>query len=100
LHGGTTTNNGPLGALPESGAALWVRRSLIAMANKKWADLTPAQKTVILTLASIELSLTATAAADLARRPAAQVHGRKGLWALALFVQPVGPVAYLWTHRR
>jgi len=70
------------------------------MATKKWAELTSAQKTVILTVASIEMSLTATAAVDLVRRPASQVHGRKGLWALALFVQPVGPVAYLWTHRR
>ncbi len=70
------------------------------MANKKWSDLSSAQQTAILTLASIELSLTVTAAVDLVRRPAAQVHGRKGVWALALFVQPVGPIAYLWTHRR
>lgn len=70
------------------------------MSSKKWADLTPVQQALILTLASVELSLTVTAAVDLARRPAAQMHGRKGLWAMALLVQPVGPVAYLWTHRR
>lgn len=70
------------------------------MAKKSWSELTSAQKTVVLTLVSIEVSLTATALLDLVRRPADQVHGRKGVWALALFVQPVGPVAYLWTHRR
>ena len=70
------------------------------MSNRKWADMSAAQRTVMLTLVSIEVSLTATALVDLVRRPADQVHGRKGVWALALFVQPVGPVAYLWTHRR
>lgn len=70
------------------------------MRNRKWSELTPAQKTVMLTLISVEVSLTATALVDLVRRPADQVHGRKGVWALALFVQPVGPVAYLWTHRK
>lgn len=70
------------------------------MGNRKWSELTPAQKTLMLTLVSVEVSLTATALFDLVRRPAEQVHGRKGVWALALFVQPVGPVAYLWTHRK
>lgn len=70
------------------------------MGNRKWADMSPAQKTVMLTLISVEVSLTATALVDLVRRPADQIHGRKGVWALALFVQPVGPVAYLWTHRK
>jgi hypothetical protein len=70
------------------------------MSDKKWSELSSRQQTVVLTLASIELSLTATAAVDLIRRPADQVHGRKGLWGLALFVQPVGPIAYLVAHRR
>ena len=70
------------------------------MAQKKWSELSSAQQTAILTLASIEMALTATAAVDLIRRPTAQVHGHKVVWALALFVQPVGPVAYLWAHRR
>ncbi len=69
------------------------------MANKKWSELSGTQKGLILTLASIELSLTATAAVDLVRRPAEKVHGRKGLWAVALLIQPVGPVVYLLKHR-
>ena len=70
------------------------------MSNKKWSELSSTQQTLLLTAASIEMALTATALVDLVRRPADQVHGRKVLWGLALFVQPVGPVAYLWTHRR
>lgn len=70
------------------------------MAQRKWADLSNTQKTLLLTLVSVEMSLTATALVDLVRRPADQVHGRKALWGMALFVQPVGPIAYLWTHRR
>ena len=49
----------------------------------------------MLTVASVELALTATALVDLAMRPAAEVRGRKAVWALAVFVQPVGPIAYL-----
>ncbi len=70
------------------------------MANKKWSEMSSAQQTAVLTLTSIEVALTATALVDLVRRPAEQVHGRKAVWALALFVQPVGPIAYLWAHRR
>lgn len=69
------------------------------MGNRKWSEMTPVQQTVLLTLVSVEVSLTAAALVDLIRRPADRVHGRKGVWALALFVQPVGPVAYLWAHR-
>lgn len=70
------------------------------MAQKKWSEMSSAQQTAVLTLTSIELALTATAAVDLIRRPTEQVHGRKVVWALALLVQPVGPIAYLWAHRR
>jgi len=70
------------------------------MAKKTWSELSDAQKTAILVVGSIELALTATAYVDLARRPAAQVRGRKGLWALGILVQPVGPIAYLaWGAR-
>jgi len=37
---------------------------------------------------------------DLVRRPRAQVRGPKALWMMGLFVQPVGPVAYLALGRR
>ena len=65
------------------------------MPKKSWSELSNGQKTAVLTLASIEISLTATALVDLIRRPADQVHGRKAVWAAGLLVQPVGPITYL-----
>ena len=71
------------------------------MAKKSWSELSDAQKTAILVVGSTELALTATALVDLARRPAAQVRGRKGLWVLGILVQPIGPVVYLaWGAHR
>ncbi|MFU8875725.1 hypothetical protein [Micromonospora sp. SL4-19] len=65
------------------------------MAKQKWKDLSREQRRAIIALASVELVLTAIAAADLARRPADLVRGPKPLWWLAMFVQPAGPMAYL-----
>ena len=58
------------------------------------------QRAAIVAGAAVEVVLTTVALVDLARRPAAQVRGRKALWALGCFVQPVGPVAYLTVGRR
>lgn len=70
------------------------------MQQRRWDELSPTQKTVLLTLVSVEIALTATALVDLARRPAAGVRGPKVAWAIGCFVQPVGPVAYLTLGRR
>jgi hypothetical protein len=70
------------------------------MAQKTWSDLTVAQRKLVVVGGAVELVLTVTALADLARRPADDVRGPKALWALGCFVQPVGPVAYLLLGRR
>ena len=44
--------------------------------------------------AAVQLSLLAAALTDLRRRPAEQVRGDKRLWALASFVNFVGPLSY------
>jgi hypothetical protein len=67
------------------------------MRRKKWSELTPKQRSLILVLASVEMALTA--AVDLIRRPSAQVRGSKAAWAAGLLVQPVGPIAYLTVGR-
>jgi Phospholipase_D-nuclease N-terminal len=51
-------------------------------------------------LSAAELVVTAVALRDLVRRPSAEVRGRKGLWGLGLFVQPVGSPLYLIVGRR
>jgi hypothetical protein len=71
------------------------------MAGRRWADLSPRGRTAVLTLATVQLSLAATAWTDLVRRPAREVNGPKGLWALVIAINFVGPVAYFrWGHRR
>ncbi|MER7367548.1 PLDc N-terminal domain-containing protein [Nonomuraea wenchangensis] len=67
----------------------------------RWDEMSGKQRGAVIALASVEIAFTAAAAVDLSRRPAADVRGRKGLWWPAIFVQPVGPVAYLlWGRRR
>ena len=58
------------------------------------------QQTVILTLASVQVSLAATAWADLATRPAEKVNGSKGKWAAIIAINFVGPALYFLRGRR
>jgi hypothetical protein len=67
---------------------------------KSWNDFSDAQRVAILAGASAELTLTAAAVADLVHRPRQQVRGNKALWWLGVFIQPVGPIAYLALGRR
>jgi hypothetical protein len=69
------------------------------VAKKRWSDLTDRQRAVLVVGSAIEVVLTTAALVDLARRPTDQVKGSKGWWALACFVQPVGPIAYLTMGR-
>ena len=62
--------------------------------SRRWADLSSKQQVAILTLASIQLSLAATAWTDLARRDADQINGSKGKWATIIAVNFVGPILY------
>ena len=71
------------------------------MARRRWNDLSGRQQAAVLTLASVQLSLAATAWADLASRPAAEVNGSKSRWALLIAINFFGPVAYFrWGRRR
>jgi hypothetical protein len=70
------------------------------MQRRRWSDLSPAQRRVILALISLQLSLLATALADLLRRPAEQINGPRWAWALASLVSFVGPLAYFRFGRK
>lgn len=65
-----------------------------------WTELSDNQKTAVLTLASIQLSLAVTAWADLAVRPPEMVNGRKMTWAAIIAVNFVGPALYFTVGRR
>lgn len=68
--------------------------------TKKWRDLSGRQRAVALTLVSVQLSLAASAWADLATRPADQVNGSKAKWAAIIAVNFVGPLLYFTKGRR
>lgn len=67
--------------------------------HERWRDLTSAQQRGFLAAGGVQLALAAIAWIDLARRPQEMVHGRKPLWAAAITVNFVGPIAYLWFGR-
>lgn len=70
------------------------------MARRRWSDLSSRQQAVVLTLASVQLSLAATAWSDLATRPAASVNGSKARWAFIIAINFFGPLAYFRWGRR
>lgn len=65
------------------------------MTRRHWKDLTPAQRKVFIAASAVQIGLAAAAWTDLARRPQERVNGRKPLWAAAIAVNFVGPIAYL-----
>lgn len=69
------------------------------MAHRRWSELSQREQTTILVAASVQLSLAATAWADLATRPAELVNGRKSVWAAVIAVNFVGPIAYFTRGR-
>jgi phospholipase D-like protein len=70
-------------------------------AKNQLSELPRWQRIGTLVVAPLEIILTVTAAVDLARRPSSRIRGPKALWWLSIFIQPVGPIAYLkWGRRR
>ena len=70
------------------------------MRARHWSELSDRQQTGLLVAASVQLSLAATAWADLVTRPSALVNGRKGMWAAIIGVNFFGPIAYFARGRR
>lgn len=65
------------------------------MAGQRWRDMSPARRRVLMVVGAIQIGLAVTSWVDLARRPREAVNGRKALWALAICVNTIGPLAYL-----
>ena len=73
------------------------------MTTKKWGDLSPRVRRMLLVAGSIEGLLKVVALVDLKRRPAERVRGSKRAWGLAItFVNSFGavPLAYFARGRR
>lgn len=65
------------------------------MARQRWGELSPGQRRWFVLASMVQVALAALAWTDLARRPQERVNGRKPLWAAAIAVNFVGPLAYL-----
>ena len=73
------------------------------MAKRRWKDLSPTTRRLILLGGAIEGILKLVALVDLKRRPAIEVNGSKAKWAVAIvFLNSVGlvPALYLLRGRR
>jgi hypothetical protein len=68
--------------------------------RRRWADLSRRQQTAVFVAAAVQLSLAATAWADLARRTPAEVNGSRTTWAAVIAVNVVGPLAWFRLGRR
>lgn len=64
------------------------------MRARRWDDVAPAQKVLVMLLVSLQVSLAVSAWVDLALRPADQIKGRKRTWAAVIAVNVIGPVLY------
>ncbi|MCX7791384.1 MAG: PLD nuclease N-terminal domain-containing protein [Chloroflexaceae bacterium] len=70
------------------------------MQRKRWSDLSPTTRLVILVLGGVQLSLLAVALVDIIRRPQEQIRGNKWLWVGVSFINFVGPIAYFLFGRQ
>ncbi|MGI8682767.1 MAG: hypothetical protein ACR2JO_11710 [Mycobacteriales bacterium] len=72
------------------------------MAKKRWSDLTPGSRRLIMIGGAIEGVLKTAALVDLVHRPTEEVRGSKPLWAAAIVlinsvgVVPITYFAYGW----
>lgn len=73
------------------------------VARKRWTDLDPRLRQVLLASAAFEAGLKVASLIDLAQRPADAVRGPKAVWAAALLLANSGgivPIVYLVRGRR
>ena len=71
--------------------------------KKRWSELSPRTRTLIIVGASVEGALKVAALIDLARRPADEIRGSKAKWATAIVIVNSGgalPVCYFLRARR
>ncbi|MDL9935344.1 PLDc N-terminal domain-containing protein [Gordonia sp. ABSL1-1] len=68
--------------------------------KKKFSELPPRSRALIIVGAIVQFALQAAALRDLKRRPAAQVNGPKPLWTALSFVNYFGPIAYFVVGRK
>lgn len=68
--------------------------------HRHWSELSTSQRVGTVVVGLAQVTLTAAAYRDLARRPAEEVNGPKAAWGLAILVNWVGPLTYFAKGRR
>ncbi len=68
--------------------------------KKQWKDLSAPQKVGGVLMGIVQVSLLVAALVDIRRRPAEEIRGRKAWWALAAFVNYIGPISYFVFGRK
>ena len=68
--------------------------------KKRWQDLAPGQRRLIVAGGAVQLSLLASALVDIWRRPQAAIRGPKRLWVGVSFINFIGPLTYFCFGRR
>lgn len=68
--------------------------------HARWSELSTSQRVGTVAVGLAQVTLTAAAYRDLARRPAEEVNGTKLAWGLAILVNWVGPITYFARGRR
>jgi phospholipase D-like protein len=76
------------------------RGEVVAVTKRSWSELSDQRKRFVVVGAIVQVTLQMLALRDLRRRPVDDVRGPKALWALATFVNTVGPLAYFACGRR
>jgi hypothetical protein len=69
---------------------------------RRWSDLSPRTRRLIIAVAVAETGLKAAALVDIRRRPASQIRGTKLAWSAAMLVNSAGliPLSYFAFGRR
>ena len=73
------------------------------MAGRKWNELSPRSRRLIVAAATVEGILKTAAVVDIVRRPASEIRGSKWIWApVVVAVNSFGvvPIAYFAFGRR
>lgn len=70
------------------------------MKRRGWDDLSNQQRRGFGLAAMVQIGLLLFALQDWVRRPDDEIRGRKKFWLPALFVNFVGPIAYLTVGRQ
>jgi hypothetical protein len=70
------------------------------MKQKRWSDLTSAQRVGIVLLGILQLLLLSASLWDIRQRSADEINGSKQIWTAAVFVNFIGPIAYFLLGRK